>query len=345
MKRASNFELLRILLIIFVIALHYNDSSRQGAFFFIENASILNKFFLYSMESLSLCAVNTFLCLSGFFLSGKDFVNVRKIIHIFTILFAYRIFSYLPWAITHHNLSLIGFVKCFIPSNYYANLYCVVVLLSPFLNRVTNKFDEKNYNLFMIMLLTLFSIIPTVTVYLPLSQSVSTISLYGNGRGFTIVNFILLYYVGGFIAKKNYSSITMSLMMYFASSLIICILMFVNRTAIIAYCNIFVVLQAASLIVIFKNFHFQSMIVNSIAKSVWGIFCIHVMFMRLYCKIFPIDLKTDLLSLLLHFTTCVLGAFVCSLIWDKICSIILIPVEKLFDKIRFFNKKISVEQV
>ena len=121
--------------------------------------------------------------------------------------------------------------------------------------------------------------------------------------------------------------------------------MFVNRTAIIAYCNIFVVLQAASLIVIFKNFHFQSMIVNSIAKSVWGIFCIHVMFMRLYCKIFPIDLKTDLLSLLLHFTTCVLGAFVCSLIWDKICSIILIPVEKLFDKIRFFNKKISVEQV
>ena len=347
--RSSNFELLRILLIVFVIVLHYNDSSRLGAFSFIENASNLNRVFLYGMESFSLCAVNAFLCLSVYFLLNKSNVCVRKIVHIFTILFAYKFFSYLPSAISHHSLSINHIVNCFVPSNYYANLYCVVFLLSPFLNLVTKKLDEKKYGVFIVIITVLFSVIPTITDYFLITftsfhrSSISAISMYGNGRGFTLVNFILMYYIGGYVAKKNYGSLSKSLTVYPVSSLIIWVMMIVNRSASIMYCNIFVVLQAASLVVVFKNINCQSVIINSIAKSVWGILCIHGMFMGLYCKKFPYDVNADIKSLALHFVVCVLVVFASSLLWDKICSIILNPLEKLFDKIQAFNKKISAE--
>ncbi len=348
-NRSSNFELLRIILILFVIVLHYNDTSRQGAFTFIENASNLNKLFLYGAESLSLCAVNAFLCLSGYFLSNRNNVNVRKIIHIFTVLFAFKLIVYLLGAAAHHNITISELIYCFVPNNYYANLYCVVFLLSPFLNLITRKLNEKKYFTFVIILTVLFSVIPTITDYFLTTftsfnmSSVSAISLYGNGRGFTLVNFILLYYIGGCIAKKNFYSNKKAAISYIASTILICLMMVINRSASITYCNIFVVLQAASLVIIFKNVNYQSDIINSIAKSVWGIFCIHSTFMGLYCKKFPYDVNADIKSLILHFIVCILGVFLCSLIWDKICSIILKPLENLFDKIQIFNKKISAE--
>lgn len=206
-QRSSNFEILRILLILFVIVIHYNDTTLHGAFSFIESATATNRFFLYSVESFSVCAVNAFLCLSGFFLSRKNEVNTSKIIHLFVILFAYRFFSYLIVAIPHHTLSITVLLKCFIPNHYYANLYSVVFILSPFLNLITKKFNNRQYEKFIILLLFLFAFIPTLTdfilptFFLIKLQSVSTISLYGNGRGFTLINFILLYYIGGFIAR------------------------------------------------------------------------------------------------------------------------------------------------
>lgn len=349
-KRSSNFELLRILLILFVIVLHYNDSSRHGAFSFIESTTTINRFFLYSVESLSLCAVNAFLCLSGFFLSRKNEVSISKIIHLFVILFSYRIFTYLLAAIPHHTFQLTGLLKCFIPSNYYANLYSVVFVLSPFLNLVTRNFDIKNYKRFLILLLSLFAVIPTLIDYiLPTFFSlklstVSTISLYGNCRGFTLINFILLYYIGGGIARIDAKTKLKPLAVYLISSLFVLLMMCKNRSPAISYCNIFVVIQAASLVACFKMIKIQSSFVNVVAKSVWGVFCIHGFFLGIYCKFFPYDLSQNICSLVIHFFGCIVSVFIVSVLWDKICSIALTPLENLLKRIRFINKKISVKE-
>ena len=197
--------------------------------------------------------------------------------------------------------------------------------------------------MFIILLLSLFSILPTLTALTPLSKSVSAISLYGNGRGFTIVNFILLYYIGGYIAKRDYKNLTTPFFVFVLSSFLNCVMMFINKSAAIMYCNIFVVLQAASLIVLFKNMKYQSNILNSVAKSVWGVFCVHGFFMGIYCKMFPYELSQNILFLVLHFGGCVIAVFACSLVWDKICACLLKPIEKMFDKMPIFNKKISAE--
>lgn len=348
-QRSSNFEILRILLILFVIVLHYNDSSRHGAFLFIESATTINRLFLYCVESFALCAVNAFLCLSGFFLSRKNEVSTSKIIHLFTVLFAFNLFTYLLSAVPHHTLSLAGLLKCFIPGNYYANLYTVVFVLSPFLNLVTRNFDIRNYKRFLILLLSLFAIIPTIIDYiLPTFFSlklstVSTISLYGNGRGFTLINFILLYYIGGFIARIDIKTKLKPLAVYIVSSLFVLLMMCKNRSPAISYCNIFVVIQAASLVACFKMVKIQSGFVNAVAKSVWGVFCIHGFFLAIYCKFFPYDLSQNTLSLVFHFSVCIVSVFIVSILWDKICSIALNPIENLLKRIRFINKKISVK--
>lgn len=348
MERQSNFELLRIILIIFVIMLHYNSAV---AFSFINEATFTNKAFLYGIESFSLCAVNAFVCLSGFFLYNKTKINTRKIIHLFLILFAFRIFFYIPNSIVHHNFQIQKIILCFFPDNYYANLYSVVFLLCPFLNLVTNKLTKKTHKTFLIILISLFSILPTFTDYIYPTlynnnqpTSISAISKFGNGRGFTLINFILLYYIGSYIARMKYRSIKKSLFIYLFSSLSIFILMFINRPAVISYCNIFVILQAASLIILFSNINLQSKAVNFIAKSVWGIYVIHISFIEIYCKYFQFNINDRLSSLSIHFSTCIISVFICSLLWDKLCTIILKPIEQLCSKIKLFNRFISVKE-
>ena len=58
--RESNIELLRILAMIGVILLHYNNPSIGGGLSFVNNGSI-NYWFLNIVESLFICAVDLFI--------------------------------------------------------------------------------------------------------------------------------------------------------------------------------------------------------------------------------------------------------------------------------------------
>lgn len=78
-NRDSNLELFRIIAMVMVIALHQNIASNalteltigQGNFY-IANA----------VETLSICAVNCFVLLSGYFTVAKNTVPVKKCIQL-----------------------------------------------------------------------------------------------------------------------------------------------------------------------------------------------------------------------------------------------------------------------
>ena len=204
----------------------------------------------------------------------------------------------------------------------------------------------------MAILLALFSILPTITDYcIPAfahtKTSISAISIYGNGNGYTLVNFILLYYIGGFIAHKkiNLKWIPATLGVFFCTA-IICVMMFIEPIQAISYCNIFVVLQAALLFLLFKNFNFNSRFINFIAKSVWGIFIIHTTLVTLFVKEYPLapNISGSTSSLLTHFSICIAGTFLCALVWDKFCSLIICPIQHLLDKVPVLNKEISLKK-
>ena len=65
--RQSNIELLRILAIMGVIILHYNNPVIGGGIKFVEKNS-MNYYVLYLLESLFACGVNLFMLISGYFM-------------------------------------------------------------------------------------------------------------------------------------------------------------------------------------------------------------------------------------------------------------------------------------
>ena len=69
-------DVLRIVLTIFVITLHFNNSMGGRAFIYTTN---INYELALIFESFSLCAVNVFLILSGYFLCNRKDRDIIKI--------------------------------------------------------------------------------------------------------------------------------------------------------------------------------------------------------------------------------------------------------------------------
>lgn len=64
-ERNSNFELLRIILMVFVVILHYNNVEMGGALGYTTG---INKIVSHFIEAFSICAVNCFVMISGYFM-------------------------------------------------------------------------------------------------------------------------------------------------------------------------------------------------------------------------------------------------------------------------------------
>lgn len=77
-KRESNIELLRILAMIGVIVLHYNNSEIGGALKYVQPDS-LNEIILLALESMFICAVDVFVLITGYFLSNSRKRNLDKL--------------------------------------------------------------------------------------------------------------------------------------------------------------------------------------------------------------------------------------------------------------------------
>ena len=351
LNRFSNFELLRIFLIIFVIILHYNDTSRNGALKFAVEAPFLNKLFLYLFESFSICAVNTFVLLSGYFMTKRRSVSIRKVVDLFIVVIFYSVFTYCVCQIVLDEFSLKSLVARFIPRNYYAWLYSTVFLLIPFLNLIMENVDDSKLDGFIILLLVLFSMIPTLfdffTTKLGIeSHGLSTISNDGNGRGFTLINFLMMYFIGGYRSRKKIDCVKYNIIGYLICSLVICLGLFFNRKHSLDYCNIFVVFQSIFFFSFFLNVNLKNNIINYIAKSVWGVFIIHGPILNTFSYIFSVEkyVEGTFLSLFINFFTCIISVFLISVVLEKIFACIIKPIYFIMDKIPLLNYIISIDK-
>ena len=76
-KRYSNIELLRLLIMLGIIVLHYYNKSIGGRLKYVSYNSI-NYFILILIESLCICAVDLFMLISGYFYC-KEKSNITKV--------------------------------------------------------------------------------------------------------------------------------------------------------------------------------------------------------------------------------------------------------------------------
>jgi hypothetical protein len=241
-----------------------------------------------------------------------------------------------------------------IPINYFVTLYCVLYLISPFINIIINSINKKQYHLLLTILIGLFIICPTLTDLfgnITNLNGLSTISMYGNNAGYTIVNFTVMYFIGAYF-KKWYKTINHKKYWY---ACYILSSVFIVAGSIIAdsatnYCNIFVVLNAVSLFAIFNSFkQMYHPVINTIAKSTFGIFILHMnsLMYKSFWSIFNIHkyVKDDLLYCILNLVVSVAAMYFVCLVIDMFISILFKPFFNLLKKIRIFNLSCEIPNI
>ncbi len=277
-ERMAQLDVLRIALSLFVIVLHFNNESFGGALRFAEGHA---REFTLLTEALTIPAVNLFIMLSGYFLIEKQSRYLVKPFHLFFITMGYGGLIGLVKMLLSKSFSLRALVHCVLPTRYFLWLYCTLYLLSPWINVVLQKITKQQYKLLLLLMFVLFSAWPTIVdifcgIRGTVINGVSTVSLTNNGAGYTLVNFVFMYVIGGYIRKyAPRISRLKSFAGYFGCVIAIFILMHFTMTA-VNYDNVFVTLSAVFLFLLFQTCKFPNgKIIQSLSGITFQVFIIH----------------------------------------------------------------------
>lgn len=290
-QRHSNLELLRILAALFVVILHYN----MGTAFASTANMPVNYGILLFFESLSLCAVDIFVMISGYFLCTAKQVKIWKVLRLFmdVSIMSALIYS-LKCILGDQFFTLREFLLSFIPLNWYVSVYAGLYLLFPFLNHIVQNRTRSQYQFMLLVFFLVLSVWASVievpaALFGPSYNALSPIGLSGNDDGYTLVNFLLMYFLGAYFRLHESAEFSpkrrnRALCVYLGVAVVSTMISTVALGWLISYCNPLIVIQAVAIFVVFQNIRIQSKLINSIAGCAFGVYLIHPFFYR-FCQI------------------------------------------------------------
>lgn len=222
-----------------------------------------------------------------------------------------------------YSLSIRHLVTRFVPQNWFVILYVVLWVVSPYLNIIIDRMGDKLLGL-VVCLFVLFSIYPTAVDLLAELTSVNTtglssIGMYGSELGYTIVNFILMYFIGAYLkVAKTKMGIASNLTILLLCESLICLCGYFewNRNIMIEavaweYCNPLVILSAALTFIFFKNcLNFSNKYINLLARASFTCYLIHAMFYK--CINIPKYVEAGVFPMLLHIILTAIVVYACS---------------------------------
>lgn len=283
-ERQSNFELLRIISMILIVAHHY---AVHGGFEITEKALSLNKIWIQILSLGGKFGINIFILITGYFMINSKF-NIKKLIKLIFQVMCYTILSYVLLGLTgivgfsSRGEMIKGFLKAVLPIPYqtysFVTAYVIIYLLSPYINILIKKMNQKQILKLILLGIVMWSIFPTFLN--------ADFSLSGN----QIIWFTLLYIIGGYIRlypfKANLSnkSIIKGIGIYLL--IVISVIVFDilgirwnifndNATYFANYYSFFLLLSSIYIFNGFKNIDFKSKVVNSIATLTFGVYLLH----------------------------------------------------------------------
>lgn len=296
-ERSSNIELLRIIAMLGVIVLHINNPTIGGALNFAASPSV-NKYLLYVGESLFIVGVNVFIAISGFFLVENQKRNVLRVVELLLQVVLVNIAIYLiRLGLGNETWTLRSLIGKLLPVNYYAVLYSVIYIISPWLNLLVKRMSLKELARFLSVLLISFSVIPTaVDVLTEITGNnlygLSTVGAYGSQYGYTCINFGLMYLIGAYVRLSDIQRRISSKIIFFyfiLCTIIITVWAMINdvigfgieRSA-WEYCNPIVILESTLFLMLFSKLKMEkSGIINSFSKSTFTVYLLHTYFLGL----------------------------------------------------------------
>lgn len=355
-ERQSNIELLRILTMCGVVILHYNNKSMGGGFAY---ATGLNLYVLYFLESIFACAVNLFVLVSGYFMCEQQKRTLAKPFELLVQVVLFNELLYFASTIVHHEpISIKHIMGHLIPANWFVILYVTLYLISPLLNMVIQK-AESAYALkkLIIMLILLFSVYPTLVDMLgEVSHKeyvgLSSIGMYGSQWGYSIVNFSVMYMIGGYLRKRSHmgGNRQKHVIAFVMTAIILTIWAVINdkigfsteRSA-WEYCNPLVIFMAVEAFCIFQKFDMGChKHINQMAKASFTVYLLHFSFFK-FLRI-PYFVTINPIIMLLHIVASAGIIYLTCVLIYKVYNKGMTPIlSALYRRCPFFEKDIFAE--
>ncbi len=291
--RNSNFELMRIVSMFFIVIYHIIIHGKL-----LENSHGTTHFVLYIILATCIVHVNSFILVTGYF-QCKSKLKFTKVIQLNNSIWFYTVSIVLFFIIVKGNtFNSTELLKTFLPISYndywFLTNYLILYLISPILNTVINNIDEKKFKRIIVLLLFIDSILPTLT-----NSSFFNVTL-----GYSLYHFIFLYFVGAFL--RNYPiedwyifKKTSKKALQLISLFIFFLMAFINiinqsaskellnmhpiiaevgiifSNSFIAYNNPLVIIQTIAFFVFFSTLNLKSTFINYISTATIGIYLIH----------------------------------------------------------------------
>lgn len=341
-ERNSSIELLRIILMFFIVLSHCYRYRPYA------NESGILKYFI-QFTSASNVMVDVFVLISGYYLCKKDF-SLKKLVLLLLEVSFYSIVCYFVAIVCKvEKFSLKNFVISIFPTTFrlywFVWAYCALYLLSPFINKLLEVLTRRRF-------LLLMGVVFLVWCFLPLISTV-------NADGMDIFILIFFYLVGAYLRIypdnfffKGKNGLWAFLIGYGLFMLSIIVLNFVGSK--IVFLNhpmyfttkhsVISILFAIGLFSLFVNMDFTNKFVNTVASATFGVYIIHNNgYMRgiIYEQIFTVSSVPSSLKLILYFIGISTIIFVVCVCVDLARKYLLEkPISKLYDKI---TKKIIIK--
>ncbi len=282
--RNSQIELLRILAILGVVVLHYNG--------FVALAQVydgsLHQYILFALESLFLAAVNVFVLISGYFLCSSTDRRWIKVLQLLVQVVVLGLVRYgLSLLLSGSAFSITTLISFMIPNNWFVTLYLTLYILSPYLNLLLERLDERQMKRLILLGLGLFSMWPTLMDVVRDVVGISFIGLYplsngGNLDGYTIVQFALMYLIGAYLRRFGEQIRIKSGwlgLIFLACVGLVTVWQVVIPASARAYSNPLTILMAVCIFIIFSRIQLQSKLVNFLAKGTFSCYILHDVFL------------------------------------------------------------------
>ncbi len=353
--RNSNIELLRIICILSVVLLHFCNNI-PDALGITAESSATNYLFVRFFYSFAIVAVDVFFIISGFFMCTSTNVKIGKIVNLLALTCGYRLLLYMPSVVLHPEIfSVKELLWQMLPKSYFVLMYISIYCLSPWINRAISNLPKKQYARLLMVSMILFCIWNTVINLLgnltPKSMTeLFTVTLTTSDRGFSIINFLMMYLWGGYIRQfgllRNSKVIAAAITLGCMAASALMIYYFPSLDVLINYDSPLVILQSLSFFVFFNNLHIQSKTINFISKSNMGIYLLHGMFLSYIKDFLPIScwLKGNVVICCLTLMLTVFAAYALSAICDISRRAISYPISKYWLKSKIANLSLWTEK-
>lgn len=294
--RDSNFEIMRILSMLFIVIYHVLIHSNA-----YQNAKDTEQIIIITIESIILVHVNSFVLVTGYF----QCKSTRRMGKIFSIIGQTWFYKVLIMFI----LIGINFIK--MPSNitilytllpldnatyWYINCYLVLYFISPILNTVINKSNKVELKNIIITLFIIVSVISTI----------GKDAYFNTSTGRSLSVFVLLYFIGAYmrlyppkdtLVLKKYTQKARRLI--YSLGFLLCALMSffcwllseyitkqnlnefmkeigsISAAMHLSYASPIVLVQSIMYFLYFGTYQFKNKYVNKIASATLGVYLIH----------------------------------------------------------------------